>query len=97
MHNFIISFAALLLNEGLHFDSTVTLGNIITAFVFILGGVAVWTKITLKIAQHDKWMEQHERTTLINEGITGRLEKAIVKLEVLMELSEKRLARLGNQ
>jgi hypothetical protein len=75
----------------LKFDPTITLGNAITIFTFVVLCVLAWRDLNWRVKIIEEWKSGHEHTTQQALQNITLLREATVKIETLANGQERRL------
>jgi hypothetical protein len=74
----------------IHFDETVSLGNVITFFCVIVGLVAFWIRQDERVHAIQKWIEGHEHEAEGRETLIREMGLAIVELRTIAKVAAER-------
>lgn len=84
----------------MHFDWTISLGNIITAGTFLVFAILAWRDMDWRVKNLEIWRNEHMVDADSRDAIIAKFDHLIVKLEVttdaldravrLMEQSDRR-------
>ena len=75
MHRFLILIA-----EGVHFDWTITAGNVIAAVSFIVLSVLAWRDMNWRVKNLETWRREHMIDSASRDIIINRMDKILYLL-----------------
>jgi hypothetical protein len=81
---------AFILESGLRFDGTITLGNIITALTFIFLAIIAWRDINWRVKNLEDWRKAHEVDAHARDELISRVELALSRITALYEAKRVR-------
>ena len=81
----------------MHFDPTISLGNILTAVAFLVGAAFAWRDHEWRIRNVETWKEAHLHA--LNESMRNisMLREAVVRLTEIQRAAERRLEIIENR
>lgn len=69
---------------GLRFENTVSLGQVLSALFFLLGGAAAWTDVRWRIRNLESWKEKHVEDSEQRDALIRKLDIANEHFETLI-------------
>jgi len=81
---------AFILESGLRFDGTITLGNIITALTFIFLAIIAWRDMNWRVKNLEDWRKTHEIDAHARDELIGRVELALTRITTIFEARKAR-------
>jgi hypothetical protein len=81
---------AFILESGLKFDGTITLGNIITALTFIFLAIIAWRDMNWRVKNLEDWRKVHEIDAHARDELISRVELALSRITALYEAKRVR-------
>ena len=78
----------------MHIDPMISLGNIITVVIFIIGFAGAWSRLETRISYIEKWIERAEAKNTVDSAVQADTRSAWIRLNVIAEATERRLAHL---
>ena len=74
-----------ILQTGVRYDGTITLGNLISTFCFIIFAAMAWRDIGWKIKNLEEWRKIHQIEATKRDEILDRIEATLTKITTVME------------
>jgi hypothetical protein len=68
-----------------HFDWTITLGNVLASGSFAILAVIAWRDLIWRISNLEKWRQEHMIDADARDKILESVEKMITKFDVIIE------------
>lgn len=66
-----------LLADGIKFDWSINLGNMIMAVAFIGGGIAAWRDMNWRVKNLETWRKEHQVDSDSRDKIITRMDKIL--------------------
>jgi predicted RND superfamily exporter protein len=87
----VLMLLAMVLSGGVQFDTTVSVGNLLTMGVMIIAGIAAWNGIGYRVKTMERWIEIHQKEVDIREALAQELKTGVALLNQSMEALARRL------
>jgi len=69
----------------MHFDWTISFGNLVSAFAFLFLAALAWRDLTWRVKNLETWRKEHQIDADSRDKIIERMDQILIRIETMFE------------